>query len=53
MDSSPTPAYRTQLTRVLADIDGIIAEACSHIEHPDHQEPDERVRAGMVLVDMV
>jgi hypothetical protein len=38
---------------VLADIDGIIAEARSHIEHPDHEEPDERVRAGMMLVDMV
>jgi hypothetical protein len=46
-------AYRNQLTELLARTDQIAAEAKSHVDEPDHEEPDERVRAAKVLVEMV
>ena len=44
--------YRNQLAEILARADQIAAEAKSHVEHPNHQEPDERLRAAKVLVEM-
>ena len=37
---------------MLARADQIAAAAKSHVDEPDHEEPDERVRAAKVLVDM-
>jgi hypothetical protein len=44
---------RKKLARVLAEIDGVISEARSHVVELGHEEPDERVRPANVLVEIV
>jgi hypothetical protein len=45
--------YRNQLAEILARADQIAAESKSHVGEPDHEEPNERVKAAKVLVEMV